>query len=1019
MLRSPLLCALLLISVICIANSKICSTVRPEHIRISHHDVDTHGDLAVDTEYPLFSWRMQDELDCDNAQSIRAITQVAYRLTLVAVRSFYASNDNVTLSSQTAYDSGKRLDSASTNVHYDGAPLISDTRYVFSLQYWSSTGTVSEVVKGQFRTALFSTALTDFAAASWIGHRRINMNELRKTFSVPQQNVVAATVFMSGMGYGVLYANGVEVDPTRLLDPGWTTYTRRVLYVSYDVTKLVTAGALNCIGVQLGLGFFTDEQWGGGEPTPPPEIFGPPPRLLLLLNILLSDGTTMNITSDTTWQGREGAHRKDSVYMGTFYDKRAERFNWSTSSFTDSYSLWLNASIIESPFISAATGLMTYQSMDPIRISPYALHVATSAARTGYTAMPPGVFGGNIMDGNGVFTAVPIPNRMVPTYDVQQNIAGFCTLTITGKAGMTVATRHAEILDGAGIDGIQYQGLNNANYQIITAADQFIITGVDHEVLRVHFTYHGYRYISIYANYINIESVICTAIHSETTLIGNFTSSSRIINQIQHNIIYSQLSNIMSLPTDCSQRQERRGWLGDASLSVDVALYNFDLINLYLNHLNNIKDVQHTTSDGSIPDTAPFSVGNSQADPCWAHAYGEITLRLYQHYNITDHIYIHYNGIKQWVDYLSKRASVSGLAHMYGYYGDWLQPAGYPNTNISLVTAYCYLDSIQTFIILSTIIKNNTNINFYNNLYQNLSLEFHQSFYNPNIQSYAEGYQTANILALRLPNVVPNNLKPIILKSLINNINNNNNHLSSGIIGISQLFPILSENNNIDLAIIIATQVTYPSYGYMFTNNINNATTVWETFHALYTGEGATDSLNHHMFNSIGAWFYKYLAGIRLNQHYIYRINNHNNNNNNNEYILNNDYIEISPIIPYDMSLLNTINAEVVTIYGSIIIEWIRQADGKTIIYNINIPLNSYATIRFTPIIENGRIVFISESNIPIFKRESGVSVSATQERRVLSVTENESTGVMTVRVGGGSYAWSVLWDHQTTMKRE
>ncbi|CAF1173662.1 unnamed protein product, partial [Didymodactylos carnosus] len=260
------------------------------------------------------------------------------------------------------------------------------------------------------------------------------------------------------------------------------------------------------------------------------------------------------------------------------------------------------------------------------------LSSADIASRTGYKAMPPGVIGGNVMDG-GVFNATALAAQQVPTYDVSQNIAGYCRLIITDRKGMTVSTRHAELLNEPGVDGIKYQGLNSANYQIITASDDFIIRGNPHEVLAPLFTYHGFRYISVYANYINIESVVCEAIHSETTLIGNFTSSSLVLNQIQHNILWSQLSNIMSIVTDCSQRQERRGWLGDAALSVDAALFNFDLYGIYVNSLRNIADVQH--EDESIPDTAPNSVGGYVADPSWAHAYPEIIWRIYQHYNDT------------------------------------------------------------------------------------------------------------------------------------------------------------------------------------------------------------------------------------------------------------------------------------------------------------------------------------------------------------------------------------------------
>ncbi|CAF1153893.1 unnamed protein product [Adineta steineri] len=947
---------------------------RPRHVRIDHHDVDTHSDIVVET--PIFSWSIDDEKCPYNGTLLRGIQQIAYRLTVAQKLSFYSPKQTPLV----IYDSGRVLSDLNTNVLYNGSALTSDTRYIYSIQYWSSTGAASEIITGEFRTALFNPK--NELTASWIGSRQINMNELRREFDVPQ-SILSATVFMSGMGYGTLYINGINVDPSRRFDPGWTTYTQRVLYVSYDITQFLKGQSTNCIGVQLGLGFYTNEQWGGGVPPPASEVFGPPPRLLLQVNIVLNDHTTMNISTDTTWLGREGAHRKDSIYMGTFYDTRAERYNWSTAGFKDPYSLWLNASLIESP-LSSPTGQLTYQSMDPIRISPYALHIATSASQTGYRLMPPGVNGGNVMNG-GIFNATPIPNQQVPTYDVTQNIAGYCTLTITGRKGMTVSTRHAELLDKPGEDGIQYQGLNSANYQIITASDDFIIQGNPHEILEPMFTYHGFRYISIYANYINIESVVCSAIHSETTLIGNFTSSSLVLNQIQHNILWSQLSNIMSIITDCSQRQERRGWLGDAALSVDVALFNFDLYGLYVNSLRNIADVQH--ADGSIPDTAPFSVGGYVADPSWAHAYPEITWRIYQHYNDTATVKEHYIGIQGWVDYLTSRAQQGGLANMYFAYGDWETPVHYPVTNSSLVSAFSYLSDVQTMITLSKVLNNQTNVDKYSKLYNQLATEFHTTFYNSQVNGYAEGYQTANVLALRLPNVVPENLRASIIKSLVDNIATNNNHSTTGIVGTAALFPVLTEAGYHDLAVTIATQTTYPSFGYMFNNDVQNATTNWETYHALIKGVGGTDSLNHHMFNSIGAWFYRYLAGIQLNG-------------------FNEDFI----IHPRLTTLLTNVDAEVHTIKGSIFVAWQRHTNDNTVTYNVTIPHSFYSIITFEPMKPAARCVSIEESGIVIWQQSSSLfetNVNGILWLRPDSIIE----GAISARIAGGSYQWKVQWN--------
>ncbi|CAF1440979.1 unnamed protein product, partial [Adineta ricciae] len=949
----------------------VCASPRPQHIRIDHHDVDTHPDLIVET--PIFSWTIDDEEHLCNGTLIRGIYQTAYQITITQLNSFYLPEEG----SQLVYDSDRVSSNVTINILCTNLPLTSDTRYRYSIQYWSSTGSVSQLITGQFRTPLFNPKY-EFTA-NWIGSRQINMNELRREFYI-SQDILSATVFMSGMGYGVLHVNGINVDPSRRFDPGWTTYTQRVLYVSYDITKFLQSRALNCVGVQLGLGFYTHEQWGGGVPAPAPEVFGPPARLLIQLNLMFTDHSTMNISSDTTWLGREGAHRKDSIYMGTFYDSRAERYNWSTPGFVDPYSLWLNASLIESP-LSSASGQLTYQSMDPIRISPYALHIATSAARTSYKSMPPGVIGGNIVDG-GVFNATAIPNQQVPTYDVSQNIAGYCTLTISGRNGMSVSTRHAELLNAPGTNGIQYQGLNQANYQIITASDDFIIQGTPHEVLTPLFTYHGFRYISIFANYITIESVVCAAIHSETKLIGNFTSSSLTLNQIQHNILWSQMSNIMSIVTDCSQRQERRGWLGDAALSVDVALFNFDLYGLYVNTLQNIADVQH--DDGSIPDTAPYSVGGYVADPSWAHAYPEIAWRLYQHYNDTVVVKKHYLGIQRWIDYLTNRAQKSGLGNMYFAYGDWETPVHYPVTNSSLVSAFSYLSDVQTMIALSKILNNQTNIDKYSKLYDQLALDFHSAFYNPQVNGYAEGHQTANVLALRLPNVVPTNLRASVTKALVDNIVQNGNHSTTGIVGTAALYPVLTDAGYHDLAVAIATQTTYPSFGYMFNNNVQNATTNWETYHALIEGQGGTDSLNHHMFNSIGAWFYRYLAGIQLDG-------------------FSNDLI----IHPRLTNVLVTVEAEVHTVKGPILVSWERDINNKIVSYNITIPHSCHAMLTFEPIESSTRCVSIEENGILTWQRST--SLLDTKVNGIVWIRrDTKIKGAMLARVQSGSYQWKM-----------
>jgi alpha-L-rhamnosidase len=290
-------------------------------------------------------------------------------------------------------------------------------------------------------------------------------------------------------------------------------------------------------------------------------------------------------------------------------------------------------------------------------------------------------------------------------------------------------------------------------------------------------------------------------------------------------------------------------------------------------------------------------------------------------------------------------------------------------------------------ITLSKILGNQTNVDKYTNLYDQLATEFHAAFYNPQVNGYAEGYQTANALALKLPNVVPSNLRASVIKALVDNIVNNDNHLTTGIIGVAALFPVLTEAGYHDLAVTVATQTTYPSFGYMFNNAVQNATTNWETFHAFINGTGGTDSLNHHMFNSIGAWFYRYLAGIQLN-----------------------GFTEDLIIHPRLTTLLMNVEAEVHTISGPIFVSWKRYTDDNTVTYDVTIPNGLHSIITFEPIKPMAHCMSIEESDTLIWHRSSSmleINNNGIVWVRPHSIIE----GAMNVRIEGGSYRWKVRWN--------
>ena len=942
-------------------SSKELSTIIPHHVRIQHTDVDTHPDMVIDVQTPHFSWQLANEYDNDG-HKVRNIQQQAYHIVVTA-----------RINGEVVWDSGHVPSTSSTHILYAGVSFTSDTRYTVMIKYYTARHQ-SQWYTAHFRTALFS--LNDWGG-QWIGSNYINMNQLRTVTTIKSTKVQSATAFISGIGYYQLFVEGELMDQSRRLDVGWTTYQQRTLYASYDLTGVLNTTGPKGIGIMLGQGWYNRQQWVVG-PGARPDLsneYGPP-RTLMQLNIVYVDGTNQSVVTDTTWLGREGEHRFDSVYMGMTMDLRTVRSCWSCANFTDPYSLWTNASVLPSPVDVAAGGQLSLQTMDPIRIGPGALHIATSG-RLGNVV---GVEGASLTDG-GVLKPISQTSVNGQLFDLGQNFAGWCKLSSLNAAQSTIIQlRYGELRYSRGENGINFAGIFYENLANIAVMDTVILNGTGNETFEPLFTYHGFRYLLVngYDN-LNKDNVECYNPHSETTYIGNFTSSSPVLNQIQHNILWSQLSNSMSLPTDCPQRNERRGWMGDAGLSIDEALFNFDYVNFYLNFLTIISDNQ--SPDGAVSDTVPFTVGFSPADPNWGTAYVTITWFLYEHTGDVTIIEKYYQGIQAWVDCLTGKYQQSGLAKMYYYWGDWASVQRTANT--SLVSSYAYLRDVNTFVNMSQILNRTDNVQKYSKLYQQLADEFHRVFYNPAAGAYVDGSQAMNILALALPEVVPTSIRAAVLNLLVNNIATTG-HFTGGIVSVAPLYPLLSREGQHDLALKLALATTYPSYGYMFNNNIQNATTTWELWNTL--PDGAYASLNHHMFNTIGAWFYRYLAGIHLNALQT---------------------ITIYPRMSYDPALLTHIHAEVVTIKGPVKVQWNRVSE-SLVTLSTSIPNNMDAIVTFDRLIENGRCMKLICDGEVIWMR--GEIIVLKDVRGVSDLSENSLTRAMSIRVASGDYTFTAYW---------
>ena len=514
--------------------------ILPHSLRIEHYNVDTHpNNLIIDTCTPHFSWQLTDE-------GIRGITQTAYQL-LILTQHY----DGTMLLTNPLSDSDQVYSNRSTYIQHPSFlchHYKPNTKYEVRVKYWSSTGGESAWTAATFRTSMLDTWRDPPVPYEWIGSLSIPMHQLIKPFTLPStttNTITSATVQMSGIGYSTLYINGKAVDPSRVLDPGWTTYEKRTLYVMHEVHSLLQTGD-NVIGVELGNGWYSQEQYNNGVQEP---SYGPP-RLMFWLRVLYSDNSTIDVYTNTTWLGSMGPTIHDGIYMGSILDHRWLRPTWNTIGFNpaNSSAFWMNATTLPSPL--SPNGIFSLQIADPIRLPPDNLHIATS----GSSGNPPGVVGGDLIKQHGGViqpTAYGGFDVQGTPFDLGQNMAGWCAIKLTGKRGQSVQVHYAETMTRSSPQTLT--SLYTENLQNAASTDIFIFGEDDvKETFVPPFTQHGFRYLEVRAPRVQYpiapEDIECYFVHSETTLVGNITMASTVMNQIHQSESAEQHADASTTP---------------------------------------------------------------------------------------------------------------------------------------------------------------------------------------------------------------------------------------------------------------------------------------------------------------------------------------------------------------------------------------------------------------------------------------------------------------------------------------
>ena len=637
---------------------------------------------------------------------------------------------------------------------------------------------------------------------------------LRRSFALGGQ-IKRATAFICGLGYYEMSLNGRKVSD-HMLDPGWTRYDRRSLYVAHDVTSYLKSGN-NALGVILGSGHFDDHLlsvWDFDKAS-----WRARPKMLLEMRIEYADGRLQTISSDGSWKGATGPITYDSISGGERYDARLEKSkaNWNTATYNDAS--WQSAQVVE-----PVKGVLAAQIAPPIKITQTLTPVKV-------TQPSPGVW----------------------IFDLGQNIAGVPELRVAGAAGTTVSMRCAEklnadgTLDATNIDEFIHRRNPNEAFQ----TDVYTLKGGARETWHPRFTYHGFQYVEVkgFPGTPTLDSLRGLVMHSALPVAGTFECSNPVLNQTQHNTLWSYRNNWHSIPTDCPQR-EKNGWTGDAHLAAELGLYNFDPTANYEKWLDDIADEQG--ADGSYAAIIPTSGWGYNIGPSWDSAYPLITWYLYQYRGDKAIVEKHYPRLQRYLTFLSTRAK-DGIVD-YGL-GDWLPAKTQTPTDVTS-TGYYYADAVLLGK-MAQLLGKPEDAKKYSDLAASIKTAFNAKFYNAQTGQYANGSLTAQSCALYQGLVEPQN-KAKVMEALLAEVERQDYHMDVGILGAKYLLNSLADNGRADVAYRILQTKTFPSYGYWVDRG---ATTLWERWSDVGNRD---DSRNHVMFGDVSAWFYKYLAGIQM-----------------------------------------------------------------------------------------------------------------------------------------------------------
>ena len=633
---------------------------------------------------------------------------------------------------------------------------------------------------------------------------------LRRPFTLDKP-IKRAVVYASALGNYELYLNDQRIGQDYFL-PGWTDYTIRNYYNTYDVTEALTPGD-NVLGAILADGWYSGFVGFGNKR----DHYGKDIRFAAQLCVEYADGTTDTIVTDESVKAATGPILAGDFLKGETYDARLEIPRWSQPGLDDS--AWQGVDVtdrIDARMQShPGVPVQVFQEIKPRSISE------------------------------------PAPDVYV--LDMGTNFAGFARLKVKGKPGKKVTLRFAERLNP---DGTIYV----TNLRSATSTDTYICKGKKTETWQPRFTFHGFQYVEITGLGYKPKKDTITGIEltSATPVAGSFETNDAQTNTLYRNICQTQRANFLEVPTDCPQRDERLGWTGDAQVYVRTAVNNADVSAFFTKWLVDLEDAQ--AENGAFPDVAPRKVAMGDGTAAWGDAGVLCPWTIYQVYNDKRVLETHYEAMTRWVDYCKATTKGTLLRPASGY-GDWLSIEADTPKDV-LATAYF---AHSAYLTGQTALRMDRFEEFqkYNSLFAEIKKAFNKAYVGEDGRIKGNT-QTVYVLALTF-NLLSQNKAALAEQYLVEDIREKGWHLSTGFIGTKDLMMTLDRIGRLDVAYRLFHNDTFPSWGFSIKHG---ATSIWERWDGWTPEKGfqtpGMNSFAHYSFGAVNEWMVKTIGGIDL-----------------------------------------------------------------------------------------------------------------------------------------------------------